>query len=168
MIQLRPIRPDEFKDYQEYFVADYAAEIHSNYDTPILEAQHRAQAELDEAFPNGVPIANHFLMAIYTVTENASQIVPQRVGFLWYELSAMEQRCFILDFYIEPAQRSTGFGAAAMASLETEMLSLGIFKIQLRVANDNPRALALYQRLGFSITGINLAKNLKAGVRKEG
>jgi len=165
MIQLRPIRPEEFKDYQDYFVADYAAEIHSNYGTSALEAERRAQADLDEAFPNGVPIANHCLMAIDTLSDHDSQIAPYRVGFLWYELTLTERRCFIMDFYIAPDHRSAGLGSEAMNALEAMLISQNIHSLQLRVAHDNPRALALYPRLGFNITGINLAKHLTTDVQ---
>ncbi|WP_429152870.1 GNAT family N-acetyltransferase [Aeromonas hydrophila] len=53
-----------------------------------------------------------------------------------------------------------GIGKAAMALLEAELRSRGIRQITLRVAHDNPRALALYQEAGFAITGYNMAKRL--------
>lgn len=165
MIQLRPLRPDEFKDYNDYFVNDYGAELHSNYGTPALDAKRRAQVELDDAFPDGVAVANHALMAIDCATQHDSQAAPKRVGFLWYELNLSERRCFIMDIYIAPAHRSAGFGSEAMHALEKILIPLNIDSLQLRVAHDNPRALALYQRLGFNITGINLAKHLTAVVR---
>mgnify|MGYP000013378803 CR=1 FL=1 len=49
---------------------------------------------------------------------------------------------------------------AAMVALEAQLVPLGIHQIKLRVAQDNPRALALYQELGFTITGYNMAKHL--------
>ena len=47
-----------------------------------------------------------------------------------------------------------------MALLEAELTSSGIRQITLRVAHDNPRALALYQEADFAITGYNMAKRL--------
>ena len=52
-----------------------------------------------------------------------------------------------------------------MNALEAMLISQNIHSLQLRVAHDNPRALALYQRLGFNITGINLAKHLTTDVQ---
>ncbi|MNP71107.1 putative acetyltransferase [compost metagenome] len=59
-----------------------------------------------------------------------------------------------------PSRRGLGYGKAAMAALEASLQALGIHQIKLRVAHDNPRALALYQELGFSITGYNMVRHL--------
>ena len=56
--------------------------------------------------------------------------------------------------------RGNGFGKAAIVALEQELPKIGVTQIKLRVAFDNPRALGLYEKLGFMVTGHNLSKNL--------
>ncbi|MFQ2157187.1 GNAT family N-acetyltransferase [Aeromonas hydrophila] len=82
------------------------------------------------------------------------------LGYLWHAIDSDDAATFIYDFYVAPAHRSRGIGKAAMALLEAELRSSGIRQITLRVAHDNPRALALYQEAGFAITGYNMAKRL--------
>jgi ribosomal protein S18 acetylase RimI-like enzyme len=57
--------------------------------------------------------------------------------------------------------RSQGYGRAALAVLEEHLVKSGAKQLKLRVAYKNKQALALYEKLGFNITGYNLAKTLK-------
>ena len=82
------------------------------------------------------------------------------LGYLWHAIDADDNATFIYDFYIDPALRSQGYGKAAIAALEASLRASDISQIKLRVAYDNPRALALYQEAGFIITGHNMAKLL--------
>jgi hypothetical protein len=48
----------------------------------------------------------------------------------------------------------------AETALERKLMDRGVTQLKLRVAFENTRALALYQAVGFNITGLNMAKTL--------
>jgi ribosomal protein S18 acetylase RimI-like enzyme len=48
-----------------------------------------------------------------------------------------------------------------LTALEEHLAKSGAKQLKLRVAYKNKRALALYEKLGFTITGYNMAKTLK-------
>jgi ribosomal protein S18 acetylase RimI-like enzyme len=75
--------------------------------------------------------------------------------------SIMGKLFFILDFVVLEAFRSKGYGTAALTALEEHLAKSDAKQIKLRVAYHNKRALALYENLGFTITGYNMAKTLK-------
>lgn len=60
-------------------------------------------------------------------------------------------RAYIHSFRVRPAFRSRGIGSALMAHIETDLQRRGFQEVTLNVAEDNPGALRLYQRLGYLI-----------------
>lgn len=55
--------------------------------------------------------------------------------------------------WVEPAWRSRGIGAALVRRAEEIAGERGYEALDLLVRTDNPRALALYRRLGFEVVG---------------
>lgn len=51
--------------------------------------------------------------------------------------------------------RCRGVGSALMAALEQRALELGLEKLSLDVIDTNPRARALYERLGFEVVAVS-------------
>lgn len=51
-------------------------------------------------------------------------------------------------------RRSQGFGASLIAALEERARRRGHRRVRLGVETDNPRARALYERLGYRATGV--------------
>ncbi len=60
---------------------------------------------------------------------------------------------YIAHFGVNPALRSQGIGAALLRQQRTVALQLGRRRCALDVSVQNPRAQALYQHLGFVVTG---------------
>jgi ribosomal protein S18 acetylase RimI-like enzyme len=82
------------------------------------------------------------------------------MGYLWYKLLDEGETVFIMDFVLFEQFRGLGYGKAALTVLEERLLQSGVGQIKLRVAYDNKRALGLYEKLGFRITGHNMVKVL--------
>ncbi len=152
MITFRAMKPAEFPNYRTYFVADYAAELATNYGYSPDKSRAIALQELAEDLPQTVATPDHTLLCI---EENEDTI-----GYLWYKRVAHSESVFILDFVIFDAFRGIGQGKAALAALEEQLAQSGVAEIKLRVAFDNERAFNLYKKLGFVVTGYNMIKLL--------
>lgn len=78
-------------------------------------------------------------------------VVVSGVGELWgYGQMTLWPRCAeISDLTITEARRSQGYGTALVQHLVQQALLFGAPCIEIGAAESNPRALALYRRLGF-------------------
>lgn len=160
LIRLLPMSEQHYPAYCACFIEEYAQDLASNHD--LATARHKAEASLQRYLPQGVACAGHRLLCILPA-EAEGVVVPAEgkpLGYLWHAIDSDGAATFIYDFYVAPTHRSRGIGKAAMALLEAKFKRSGIHQITLRVAHDNPRALALYQEAGFAITGYNMAKRL--------
>jgi ribosomal protein S18 acetylase RimI-like enzyme len=54
---------------------------------------------------------------------------------------------------VHPALRSCGIGALLVQAAEQRIHARGLHRAELRVEESNPRARALYERLGYSAYG---------------
>ena len=154
MISLRTMKAEEFPNYRDYFIVDYANEIAANYGYTLEKSRAIALRELMDDLPQNVSTPDHFLLCI-------EKKGADTVGYLWYKLLDNGETVFILDFVMFDEFRGLGYGKAAMIVLEEQLLQSGVEQIKLRVAFDNKRAFRLYEKLGFNITGYNMVKLLE-------
>jgi ribosomal protein S18 acetylase RimI-like enzyme len=145
---------EEFPTYRDYFIVDYAHEIAANFGHTLEKSRAIAFKELMDDLPQTVSTPENFLLCL---EKNGGEIV----GYLWYKLLNNGESVFILDFVVFDKFRGMGYGTAALMALEEQLSQAGVEQIKLRVAYNNPRALSLYKKIGFNITGYNMAKNLK-------
>lgn len=163
IVRLIPMDEVAFPAYRDYFIDDYAQDLASNHGLTLADARHQAEASLLQHLPQGAATPGHNLLCITPVSDKVgSAVTPTTTiaGYLWHCVDSAAYTTFIYDFYTLPAHRGLGYGKAAMAVLEAELKCLGVSQIKLRVAHDNPRARALYEEIGFHITGYNMAKTL--------
>ncbi|EPU3917520.1 GNAT family N-acetyltransferase [Aeromonas hydrophila] len=158
LIRLLPMSEQHYPAYCACFIEEYAQDLVSNQGHDLATARHKAEASLLRYLPQGVASAGHHLLCILPAEGAVAPAEEEPLGYLWHASDGAAT--FTYDFYVAPAHRSRGIGKAAMAQLEAELRSRDIRQITLRVAHDNPRALALYQEAGFAITGYNMAKRL--------
>ena len=165
LVRLLPMSEHHYPVYCAYFIDDYAQDLASNHGHDLPGARHKAEQVLHQSLPQGIATPNHSLLCIVPADGQGaddSMLDPkaQPLGYLWHAIDTAKGETFICDFYMAPSHRGQGYGSAAMGALEQQLQALGITHIKLRVAYDNPRALALYQELGFSITGYNMVRHL--------
>ncbi len=67
------------------------------------------------------------------------------------ELADGGLRAYLYSFRVKPDFQSAGLGTRMMAVVEADLLERGYRFVTLNVAKDNPRALALYERLGYRV-----------------
>lgn len=156
LVTLRSIRPEEFPDYQRYFIQDYSEEMVENYGYSQEAAVIKAEKDLQQSFPEGIGENEQNLLSIDAEIDGISTLV----GYLWHTINKEERTSFICDFYVFERFRGGGFGKKAMVALEQRLGEAEITELKLRVAYSNRRALKLYEDIGFRVTGINLSKLL--------
>ena len=81
--------------------------------------------------------------ALAVVAESDGQVIAFALLTFWRDVSE------IGDLIVTPDQRSQGVGSAMIAHLIEAARERGIVRVEIGAALSNPRALALYKRLGF-------------------
>jgi ribosomal protein S18 acetylase RimI-like enzyme len=118
-----------------------------------LEASRRVY---DRALSEGLSTPHQHLGNILEVRSGL------RVGEVWY--SAEEQggslQFWVEWIWIEPEFRRRGYATAALTALEEEARRLGATRLGLDVWTDNPPAIELYRRLGYSPARVSMVKPL--------
>jgi ribosomal protein S18 acetylase RimI-like enzyme len=69
------------------------------------------------------------------------------------ELSDGNRRAYVYGFRIRPQYRRKGIGTQMMKVVESDLAQRGYYWVTLNVAQDNPGALHLYEKLGYHVTG---------------
>ena len=85
-----------------------------------------------------------------------------KVGIIWLAriLQGTKPLMFIYDFQIDEPYRRKGYGEQTLQAAEEKTKALGLDTIALHVFGFNRGARALYEKLGYEITNINMAKKL--------
>jgi ribosomal protein S18 acetylase RimI-like enzyme len=73
------------------------------------------------------------------------------VGHLGVDLVRVRDAVHLWQFGVLPALQSHGIGAAMVASAEEAARNRGFTIAEIGAETDNPRARALYERLGYSL-----------------
>lgn len=156
MVHLRAMTASEFDLYLERAVAEYADEKVKAGNWHASEALERSRLEYQKLLPEGVTTPKQHLSTI------VSDELPGSLGMIWFaEIDQMpEPYAFIYDFSVEEPFRRRGIGTQAMLAVEAEVRSLGISRIGLHVFGHNQSARALYEKLGYEVTNINMLKIL--------
>jgi ribosomal protein S18 acetylase RimI-like enzyme len=155
MIQLTPMTEQDFQDFYERSIRDYADEKAKAGNYRPEEALERSRREYEELLPDGLASKDQYL---YNIVEDE---LKQKVGILWVAVNHRGQpAAFIFDIEIYEAFRRRGYAEQAFLRLEEKMKALGMTKIGLHVFGHNHAAQALYNKLDYEITNIHMAKIL--------
>ena len=157
MVLFRRMDETEFGDYASYFIRDYTEEIAENFNISYDAAAELAKRELASDLPEGIRTNGQYLFCIIRQVTGVSD----HIGYIWYNRKAKADQIFICDFHILPIYQGQGLGKQAIANLDTHLSDLGVGQIRLRVAIKNKIALHVYESSGFSVTGINMFKEIK-------
>ena len=147
--------PDEFRDFYEASIVDYAQEKVRAGNWSEEESLEKSREEYRQLLPKGMNTPNHHL---YAIRDDGGE----RVGSLWLAVEERRGRTtgFIYQLYIEEQFRRRGYAAGAMRALEKEARTLGVDTLMLHVFGHNHAAIALYRKLGYDVTNMNMAKKL--------
>jgi ribosomal protein S18 acetylase RimI-like enzyme len=156
MVSLRRMTEGEFQDFLDRNIPDYAADkVRAGNWTPE-EAEQKSREEHARLLPDGLASPHQHL---YTI-----ELDGNAAGDLW--LSSDPRLAggagFIFDLFVVEEFRRRGIATEAMRLLEGEASRLELSGLSLHVFGDNLGARALYEKLGYEIRNIAMAKSLSA------
>ncbi len=155
---LRPISDSEYAAWLESVVPEYAADKVASGQWSAEAALELSRKEYAELLPQGKDTENNH---IYTVLDAGGEAV----GTLWFAVQdrANERIAYVYDIVVDPEHRRCGHAFRAFDALEQEVARLGLTGIALHVFGHNHAAQALYAKLGYGVTNINMFKAVAPG-----
>lgn len=153
MSALRPITDAEYSAWLEAVIPEYAADKVATGHWPADTAVELSRKEYADLLPSGRQTEDNHL---YTVVN--AEGMP--LGTLWFAAKdrAGSRVAYVYDITIVAAHRRQGHAVRAFQALEQEVARLGLSGIALHVFGHNHAAQALYVKLGYVATNINMFK----------
>jgi len=157
MLQLIPMSESEYQEYEKYSVTEYAGDKVASGNWHPDEALQRAEEEFRKELPKGLKTENQYF---YTLVDETS---GQKVGMIWFilELKRPIPVAFIFDFIIYEPFRRKGYGLKALKAVEKKADMMGAKRMELHVFAFNAAARALYEKAGYQVTNLNMAKRIE-------
>lgn len=153
-VRLEPMTRDEYDVYRVTAEREYADSIRDSGAMPEAEAVEKSTADFARILPDGFDTEGHRFWTAYNGGD--------AVGMLWLHLKPTSEglTAFGYDFSVREDLRRSGYGRAIMQAAEAECRALGVVSVGLNVFGHNLGAQALYEQMGFEVTGIQMAKRL--------
>ena len=150
------MRQEVFAEYVQASVVGYAEENIASGRWAAEGAVERSASEFRDLLPQGLATQKNHLFEIKVDDQGPT------IGFIWF---AEEDRhgargAFVYDVVVKEDFRRQGHAERAFLALEPLVAALGLSSIGLHVFGHNEAAQALYAKLGYAVTGINMLKKL--------
>jgi RimJ/RimL family protein N-acetyltransferase len=160
MVQLLPMTPAEYESWLANKIRAYADEKAQAGSWEAADALERSAEEHRELLPDGLATKDNHLFTIWA--EGEAGAGPVAVGILWLAAPPWKPPlAFVYDFIIFERYRRRGYAGPALQALEDKVRSLGLDTIGLHVFGHNHAARALYEKAGYEVTDVNMAKRVK-------
>lgn len=158
MVQLEPMSEAQFRSYLETAVHEYAQVHIKAGDCAPEHALALAQKDYQELLPEGLQSKNQFLFSVHDGAPDKTE----SIGMIWFAVKdgRAGRSAFIYDFSIREHLRGKGYGKKVMEKIEDLVQEMGIDRVNLNVFGYNHTARALYEKMGYQITGIGMTKIL--------
>ena len=156
MSVLRPMTEPEYAAWLEAAIPAYAADKVASGQWSEEDSLERSRSEYAELLPQGLETPDNQLFTIID-----SQATP--VGVLWFAVKTRfnARVANVFDVSVWPQHQRKGHAFRAFVALEDEVRGLGLSGIALHVFGHNKGARALYAKLGFQPTNINMFKPVR-------
>lgn len=151
---LREILPDEYDSFMNRVADNYARSVAKVYDSTYEICIKQAWKMLDEDLPEGVDTPGQFFYRI--------QDGDLEVGNLWLTYSkdrGKDHYVYVSDIVIFEEHRRKGYATAALELAEGLGETWGCKSISLNVFAFNKGAQALYKKLGYRFTTMQMHKS---------
>jgi len=153
MIELQPMSGDTFEERMRRSKRRLAEERARIKGTAIADEERSLDAMMAQLLPDGVETPGQAFRTIVAVETGAS------VGFVWY--GTMPGRTpgtrFLFDIEIDLAHRRRGYAFAALRAVIGALRTDGALRLDLEVRGENAAARALYAKLGFRATNVQMS-----------
>lgn len=158
MPAIRPLTDAEYVAWKHETIPVYAREKVASGAWAESDAMDKARAEFESLLPGGKETKDNYLFAVLGADD-------AQVGVLWFAAKdrANARIAYIYNIEISPEHQRKGHAERALRALEEEVRRLGLEGIALHVFGHNRGAQALYTKLGYMPTNINMFKALPAG-----
>ena len=156
MTLLRPMPAEAFSAYQQASIIGYAEDKVAVGSWPSAGALERSHEEFASLLPQGLATPDNHIFEIL-----AAEAGPV-VGAIWLAIEHHQGVAsgYIYNVEIHPEHRRLGHAVRAFQALEPLAAALGAGAIGLHVFGQNFAAQALYRKLGYQVTGINMRKTI--------
>ena len=153
MPTLVPMTETQYQAYVEDAIPGYAADKVASGQWSADEALDLSRKSLEALLPKGLSTPDNHLFTVRDAEGSP-------VGMLWIAAQdrAGERIAYIYDVRIEAGCQRRGHATRAFLALEDEARILGLSGIALHVFGHNTGAQALYSKLGYRATNINMFK----------
>lgn len=160
MITLAPMTDAQFSNYLEQVIPDFADDKIRSGQWSRAEALELSRASFEHSLPQGVATPDHHL---YVMQHGPDQ---QVVGMMWIgaQLRGEQRVAYVYDVFVAPEHRRQGHATKAFAAMEAQVRSMGLAGVALHVFGHNHQAHALYVKLGYLTTNINMFKPLPSAL----
>lgn len=160
MTLLSSMRAEAFAPYLEGAIVGYAEDNVLSGRWPAEGAIERSRADLQRSLPQGLDTPDNYLFEIKSSENDAG------VGVVWFAVQVRDglRSAFLYDLEVKAEFRRQGHAIRALKALEPIVAALGLSTIGLHVFGQNLGAQALYAKLGYGVTGINMVKHLDEGI----
>jgi RimJ/RimL family protein N-acetyltransferase len=147
-----------YREYRKDLVRDYAADEVRAGAWSQAEAESRAARDVDGLLPEGAATQGHFLYALRDDSTGAD------VGNVWFAIrdTGVGRSVWIYDIIIHEEFRRKGYASRTLELVEDRARELGARSVELHVFGHNHGARALYEKVGYNVTSITMAKPLHA------
>ncbi len=146
----------EFAAYLAFAIPDFAQDKVQSGQWAADQALELSRGVYAESLPQGLATPDNFL---FTVRDGATS---EQIGMLWFAAQERggQRVAFVYDVALEAQHQRKGHASRVFAALELEVRQRGLSGIALHVFGHNSGAQALYQKLGYLPTNINMFKQL--------
>jgi diamine N-acetyltransferase len=113
-----------------------------HFDYPFPEAEKRRAVEQALGDPS--------LGRVWLILSDRGAVAGYLFLSFYFSLEFGGRTAFVDELFVRPEDRGAGLGGRALRSALAAARELGVSAVQLEVEKENPRAAALYLRLGFA------------------
>ncbi len=150
MIALRPLREEEYADWDAAHRAEYSRGLIAHVGMSREDAEAKVERDVAGVLPDGFATPG---TRIWAVEDDG-----RRVGAVFVGLR--DAGAWLYDITIDEPERGRGVGRAAMTALEDELRALGNTTVRLNVWGGNEVARGLYRSLGWIEESVHMRKQL--------
>ena len=156
MIHLIPMNETTYQAYLSTAIAEYAQDHVDAGNWTAESALDLATQQYRELLPEGLNSKDQYL---FSIEDEVTQTI---VGMLWFAVMEHGGRkgAYVFDIKIDEAFRRRGYGEQAFQALETKVRELGLHTIALHVFGHNHPARAMYEKLGYVTTNVQMMKTI--------
>lgn len=155
-LTLRPMSDAEYERFYSKAIREYAADNVEAGNWPQEDSINLSTKAFDEFLPQGRDTPKVLILS-------ADNLEGENVGYFWIGLErngSPSGGAWIYDIEVAESQRGKGFGKALLQAAEEVTARNGVTKLGLNVFGANAIARKLYESAGYSMTQIQMSKQL--------